>query len=230
MTMATNFRTEGKLSTAVVTGGETYDVVAFQSMLRAMTEIDFYPQHLEDYLQDIWKRDQYDVIAFYNYQQTTPGERADELGMLAKGPLEALGEGDQGILMLHHALTAFPKWQYWLNICGMGDWTTAHRPGPISRTDQRLHIEVANPQHPITSELESWDMVDETYNFADATAGSEVLLTTDHLESMRTIAWTRVHKNARVFCYQSGHDSQAFSNPQFRTVLARGVQWLAGKI
>ena len=170
------------------------------------------------------------MIAFYNYQQTTPGEDGDELGMLAKEPLEALGEDGRGILMLHHALTAFPKWQYWLDICGMEDWTKPHQPGPISSTDQRIHIEVSDPEHPITKGLKSWDMVDETYNFADATAGSEVLLTTKHPESMSTIAWTRVHRNARVFCYQLGHDSQAFSNPQFQTILARGVQWLAGRI
>ena len=223
-------QTEPRIKVAMVTGHHGYDVASFQSMLRSIPEIDFYPQHLEDYLKDIWKRDQYDVIAFYNYQQTTPGEGDDELGMLAKGPLEALGEDSRGILMLHHALTAFPKWQYWLDICGMEDWTKPHQPGPISRTDQRLRIEVTDPEHPITKGLAPWDMVDETYNFVDAAAGSEVLLTTEHPESMSTIAWTRVHRNARVFCYQSGHDNQAFSNPQFRSVLGRGVQWLARRI
>ena len=50
--MATSVRREGKISTAVVTGGEAYDVVGFQSMLKAMTDSDFYPQHIEDFVTD----------------------------------------------------------------------------------------------------------------------------------------------------------------------------------
>jgi type 1 glutamine amidotransferase len=46
---------------------------------------------------------------------------------------------------------------------------------------------------------------------------------------MKTIAWTRQYKNARVFCYQSGHDNQAYANPNFRKVVARGIHWLAGR-
>jgi type 1 glutamine amidotransferase len=63
----------------------------------------------------------------------------------------------------------------------------------------------------------------------DAGEGSDVLLTTVHPESMKTIAWTRQYKNARVFCYQSGHDNQAYANPNFRKVVARGIHWLAGR-
>ena len=49
-------------------------------------------------------------------------------------------------------------------------------------------------------------------------------------ESMKTLAWTRQYKNARVFCCQSGHDNQVFADSNFRTVIARGIQWLAGRI
>ena len=218
------------IKVAMVTGHHGYDVVSFQQMLRSIDGVDFYPQHLENFVQDSEEaRRSYDVIAFYNYQQTVPGEGDDEFSRRMKGPLEALGETGQGILMLHHALTAFPRWQYWLDICGMGDTTRAYRPGPGSRTDQKLRINIADRDHPITVGLAPWEIVDETYNFADAAEGSHVLLTTEHPESMGTIAWTRTHKNVRVFCYQSGHDGQAFGNPHFRTVLGRAVQWLAGK-
>jgi type 1 glutamine amidotransferase len=45
---------------------------------------------------------------------------------------------------------------------------------------------------------------------------------------MKTIAWTRTFGKARVFCYHTGHDNQAFTNP-VRTVVGRGIQWLAGR-
>lgn len=149
--------------------------------------------------------------------------------MLMKDALESLGENGQGIFMLHHSLTAFPDWQYWLDICGMRDPRVAPQPGPPSRVDQRLRIEIADPDHPITKGMPSWEMVDETYNMRDAAEGNHLLLTTDHPECMRTIAWTRRHKSAHVFSLQSGHDNQTYANPQFRGVIARSIQWLAGR-
>ena len=229
-----------QIKVAMVTGHHWYDVMNFQRMLRSFDGINFYPQHLEDFIQDDeTARREYDVVAFYNYQQDTPSVTGDQFSkniraewerIDVRGPLEELGETGQGILMLHHALTAFPKWQYWLDICGMGDTTKAHRPGVQSRTNQDLHIEVVDPNHPITMGIESWDMVDETYNFPDTGEGSDVLLRVDHPQSMNTIAWTRKHKDVRVFCLQSGHDNQTLSNPNFRLILGRGVQWLAGRI
>ena len=229
-----------QVKVAIVTGHHEYDVINFQRMLRSFPDIDFYPQHLEDFiLDDEEARSQYDVIAFYNYQQRTPSAMGDQFSkdirveeelVDIKGPLEALGETGQGILMLHHALTAFPKWQYWLDICGMGNTTKAFQPGSKSRTDQNLHIEVVDPHHPITRGMESWEMIDETYNFPDTGEGSEILLRVDHLQSMSTIAWTRKHRDVRVFCLQSGHDNQTFSHLHFRKILGRGVHWLAGRI
>ena len=243
--MTSGTQSDSRIKVAMVTGHHPYDVINFQLMLRSFPDIDFYPQHLEDFAQDIqwspgsWTPPSYDVIAFYNYQQHTPGAegdlftedaRVDWERVDVRGALEALGENGQGILMLHHALTAFPHWQYWLDICGMGDTTKAYQPGAESRTDQKLSIEVVDPEHPITRGMESWEMIDETYNFADTGEGSEVLLKTDHPQSMSTIAWTRQHKDARVFCLQSGHDNQTLSDPNFRKVLGRGVHWLAGRI
>ena len=73
-------------------------------------------------------------------------------------------------------------------------------------------------------------MVDETYLMNDATEGSQILLTTDHPKSMRTIAWTRQFKNARVYCLESGHDRETYVDPNYRAVLSRGILWSAGRI
>ena len=73
-------------------------------------------------------------------------------------------------------------------------------------------------------------MLDETYVVAEPDADSEILLFTDDPKSMRSIAWTRRYKNARVFCFQSGHDHHAYENPNFRLVISRGIQWAAGRL
>ena len=94
----------------------------------------------------------------------------------------------------------------------------------------RLRIDVADTRHPITEGIASWEMGDETYTMADAQEGSEILLTTAHAKSMRTIGWTREHKQARVFCFQSGHDNQTWQEPGFRQVLQRGIHWVSRRI
>jgi type 1 glutamine amidotransferase len=72
-------------------------------------------------------------------------------------------------------------------------------------------------------------MIDEIYTIDEPGPDNHLLLTTDHPKSMRSIAWTRTFGQARVFCYQSGHDAHAFDNPHFRTVLARGLAWVRGR-
>jgi type 1 glutamine amidotransferase len=62
---------------------------------------------------------------------------------------------------------------------------------------------------------------------ASAGEGSEVLLTTDHPKSMKTLGWARQYKQSRVFCLESGHDNQTWADPSFREVLRRGLLWCA---
>lgn len=140
-----------------------------------------------------------------------------------KETLEGLGDGDQGIFLLHHALVAFPGWPLWRELSGM------RKRGKVPYDfDQTAHIGIAETAHPITATLEPWDIVDETHNIDDANEDSHILLTTDHPQSMKTIAWNRTIGKARVFCYQGGDDNQAYSNLGFRAVVGRGIQWLAG--
>jgi len=215
--MTHSFQGRTKIKTAVITGHHPYEVTDFHLLFRSVPEIDFYPQNMEDFVTDTGKgRKQYDVLVFYNMHMETPVNKTKEV-------LEQLGETEQGILMLHHAILAFPKWQLWSDICGIQDRSFDFYP------EQSIRIEIAN-HHPITESLTSWKMIDETYTMKNAGESNEIILITDHPKSIKTIAWTRHYRKARIFCYQSGHDSQTYSNPQFRTVLARGIQWLAGSI
>lgn len=68
--MADVGQADSEIKVAMVTGHHEYDVVDFQQLLRSIPGIDFYPQHMEDFVLDSDQaRKQYDVIAFYNYQQ-----------------------------------------------------------------------------------------------------------------------------------------------------------------
>ncbi len=214
------------VKTAVVTGGHSFDVLGFHKLFRGLVGVDAYIQHIDDFASSKAPvRDSYDVVLFYFFMQDGPTDEG--LPWYAGRPktaLEHLGETEQGIVVLHHGLLAYRGWPVWSEIVGVRERGFGYTP------NQQIRVEIANPDHPITQGLSDWDMIDETYTMADAGVGSEILLTTTHPQSMRTLAWTRTYKNARVFCFESGHDNRAFANPGFRAMLTRGIRWAARKI
>ena len=228
--MTTSSRSSEKIKVAVITGHHPYEVVALQAFFRSLPEIDAYPQNLEDFVTDEGgSRSEYEAVVFYNYHLPTPGNEQFPLGGNVREVLEQLGETDQGIFVLHHAILAYPDWPLWQQIVG-SIYPNGMDPSREVLQDQRVSIQNVASDHPITEGLRAFEIVDETYPASEPGDGSEVLLTTNHPESMKTMAWTRTYKNARVFCYQSGHDNVAFNNTSFQTVVTRGIQWCARKI
>lgn len=224
--MLTNDSPDPSLRVAVVTGGHGYDTMPFHQLFRALPGVDAYPQHLEDWCFDEPAvRAAYDVVVFYTMMM--PGPFDEGLPWYAGKQLTALGElgsTDQGIVVLHHAILAFPEWQPWSDLVGIADRKFGYHWEGDPTT------EVANPTHPITRDLpaSSWSLADETYTM-DEPGGRDVelLLTTRHHRSMKANAWTNRYKNSRVFCYQSGHGAAVYADPNFRTVLGRGIRWVS---
>ena len=211
---------------AVVTGGHSYDVTNFHKLFRALEGLEVYIQHMDDFASSPEPvRDGYDAAVFYIMLREGPKDEGSPwYAGKPKTALEHLGLVKQGIVVLHHGLLAYPQWPIWNEIVGIQDRKFGYHIG------QSVRAEVRDPQHPITRGIAPWEMVDETYTMADAREGSEVLLTIAHPKSMRTIAWTRQHRNSRVFCFQCGHDNATWPNPSFREVLRRGILWAAGRI
>lgn len=212
------------IAVAVVTGKHTFDIPGFQQMFSSMSNMEFYLQGLENFVADVGKyNDKYDVVLFYNFHQQTPV--ADERdGAMILNSINKLAENGQGIFVLHHAILAFPNWEIWSQIVGITDRRFGYH------GNQTIQTDLMDDSHPITYGLKSWEMVDETYTMNEVGDDSQPLLAIDHVNSMHTVGWTRYYGNGRVFCYQSGHDNQSFNNPNFRTVLFRGIQWLANRI
>jgi hypothetical protein len=221
--MTTGSPATTKVKTAVITGGHSFDVLSFHRLFRSMEGIDAYIQHMDDFASSPQEvRDGYDAVLFYGMPRETPSDKGPSYSGRQRSVLEHLGETEQGILVLHHAILAYPDWSTWDEIVGIQDRSFGYH------DDQTIQIEVANPVHQITVGLTAWEMVDETYTMDDAGSDSDILLTVDHSKSMRTVGWTRCYKKARVFCYALGHGDAAWSDPNFRNVLTRGLQWVAG--
>lgn len=215
MTIATD-RTP--LQVAVVTGNHPFDAPNFQRLFRGMPGIDAVVQDFENWVHDWGQvRRGYDAVVFYHFHQATPE------GAFAEA-VEELGATGQGVVVLHHAVLAWPHWPEWSALCGIEDRSFGYHVG------QQVRVDVADPGHSITQGLTDWEMVDETYTMSGPGPDSAVLLTIDHPLSMRPVAWSRMHREARVFCLQCGHDQAAWAAPGFRVALHHGILWAAGRI
>ena len=151
--------TNSDIKTAVVTGNHEYDVLNFQRLFRELPDIDGYVQSLEDFATDPlggWKR--YDAVIFFNYHQDTPGSVGGELDDAVACSLGELAAAETGIVLLHHAILCYPQWDVWEDLSGIPT-----RGATGSAADQTLRIDPTDTDHPITSGLTSWDMIDEYY-------------------------------------------------------------------
>lgn len=213
---------QSPLMVALITGNHDFEVPEFIRLFRGMPGIDFYPQALENFVADLsGVRQRYDVLVFYNMHAEPPNPKAKAL-------IESLGESSQGLVFLHHGLLAYRTWDVMGEILGLPDRSFNFSPGYSG--GEKVRVEIADANHPVTRGLTTWTMTDETYGMASAGPGSHVLLTTDNPKSMKTLAWTRTYKNARVFAFASGHGKETFQDPNFQTVLHRGIVWAAGKM
>ena len=224
--MGTDKTTKDPIRCAVITGGHGYDVLNFHRFFRGMAGVDAYIQHMDDFASARANvRDSYDAVLFYTMLMDGP---VDDGGPWYAGrpktALEHLGETEQGIVLLHHAILAYPQWPVWSGIAGIQDRSFGHHP------EQTLRVEIANSEHPITRGRNAWEMADETYMMDEPGKDSEILLTVNHPKSMAAIAWARMHRRARVFCFQSGHDNLTWENPDFGETVLRGIQWAAQRL
>jgi len=214
------------LKVAVVTSGHSYDVPNFHRLFRALPGVEAFIQHMDDFASSpVEVRDGYAVVLFYIMLMQGPSnEGLPWYAGRPKDALEHLGATAQGIVVLHHALLAYPQWPVWSALVGIADRKFGFHMG------QTLQVQVTHRNHPMTRGLAPWTMGDETYTMAEPGEGSEILLTVEHAKSMKALAWTRSYKKSRVFCLQSGHDNVTWANAGFREVLHRGLRWCAGQI
>ena len=216
-----------KLLLAVITGGHSFDVPNFHRLFREIgDDMDVYIQHMDDFTSSSAAvRRGYDVVLFYTMLMDGPTNEGQP--WYAGQPLTALaelGQTAQGIVMLHHTILAYPQSPLWNALTGISKRTFGYYVGETVTTH------VADHDHAITRGLADWSMIDETYTMAEPGADSHVLLTYDHPKSMHAIAWTLPYHQARVFNYQAGHDNDTWQDPNFRTVLRRGILWAGGKL
>ncbi len=219
----TKASSEAPIRIAVVTGGHAFDVPEFYKLFRELPGVDAYPQHMEHFAscpEEI--RDAYDAVVLYGMERGEAPQVGPHYAGDAKQALERIIQQGQGIVILHHALLAWEKWEYWDQVIGHDERNFRWKP------DLELKVEVANNEHPITRGMADFDTVDEGYVLHGNHDGkSTILLTAEHDDIMKEVAWARELDKSRVFVLALGDNPTAWGNSGFRDVLKRGLEWAA---
>ncbi len=167
----------------------------------------------------------YDVIVFYNMEKRISKKRRDNL-------VELLDQG-VGVVALHHAMGAYPRWREFRKIIGgiylfkeqKIDDATCSASTYKHDIDFTIHVEDAD--HPITKGLSDFTVHDETYAGCWFAKDNHVLLTTDDSTSDKTVAWTRTYANAKVCTIQMGHGLQIFSQAAYKQLMEQAIRYCA---
>ncbi len=222
---------DAKIRVLVITGGHDYDVPQFNALFEAIPDITVEHAQLPEAAALLKPdlADKFDVVLMYDMwaQGFPPEQQQSFVALLQQGI---------GLFALHHTLGAHQQWPEYAKIIGGKFWIEAHevdgRTVPPSEYyhDRDIDVKIADPDHPITCGLEDFRIHDETYRNYDTDPSVRVLLTTDHPQSDRELSWVKTYGNSRVVYLELGHDHLAYENPHFRTLIARGIRWAAGRV
>jgi len=220
---------EPRLRVLLVTGGHAFEQAPFFAMFEGRKDIicrkAAYPEAgalLKPGLQK-----ECDVIVMYDMVKAiTPAEQRAFVALLEEGV---------GLVLLHHDLGAHGDWPEFTKIRGgkyfLQPGTVDGKAFPASTyaEGETVNVLVADRDHEITRGLKDFVLHDEVYGGCYIAPTVHVLLKTNHPQSVPEIAWVHRYGKSRVFYLMSGHDSAAWKDPNFTTILFRGIHWAAGR-
>jgi len=213
-----------KMQVAVLVENHEYDVVSFQRMLDSFADCECFVQPLDLFIRDEKNRDTYDTVLWYNMNIPVPDEGAP-LYMYMR---EKLGMTGQGIVLIHHALLCFKRWDLFTDVSGVSvrledGMFSYHQNTPVKCV-------IENTDHPVTRGLHDFSIIDETYIIGEPDQpGNEILITAECSVGIKNIGWAREYQMSRVFVTASGHDNQVYADWNYRKLIHNAILWTSKK-
>lgn len=211
----------------VVTGGHDFEREPFFALFQGYEDLTCQAvEHPRAH--DLFKPEaaaSYDVIVLYDmWQDITEEAKAHFISLLQRG---------KGLVALHHSLGSYQGWEEYTQIIGgkyhlqpyMKDGQ--ERPASTFQHGVRFTVQIADPDHPVTRGLTSFEILDETYGLFEVLPQVKPLLTTEEPTSGPTIGWAHTYGRSRVVYLQLGHDHAAYENPAYRRLVVQAIRWTA---
>lgn len=192
---------------------------------------------ITDDLESLKDAGQYDV--FVNWSTFVKPSDEQVAAMLAAV------EGGVGLFAIHGGAATF--WNSAPYLRALGSRFVRHDPY------KQFRVDILDPEHPITQGVASFEVEDELYEQGGDAAGFELLAegtkTGRPNSEMREfgdgplaadikvlaeaeghpLVYVKSHGKGRVHYNALGHDEKALKHPAFRTLIAQGLLWTAGR-
>ncbi|MFO0892312.1 MAG: ThuA domain-containing protein [Isosphaeraceae bacterium] len=166
----------------------------------------------------------HDVIVMYDFTR--------DLDPNGRTHLRSFIEGGGGIVVLHHALLNYQDWSWWTDEVVGGSYRLrkeGDRPSSTYKDRQSMFVR-PEAEHPVTRGIGPFHVVDESYRRMRISPRVRPLLSTDHPESDRLLAWIGPNERYRVVAIQLGHGPAVFGHPAYRSLVHNAMRWAARRL
>jgi hypothetical protein len=218
-----------KTKVLLITGGHGFDQEQFLKVFNDNPNIQLtHAEHAKG-TANAWDRPDiydYDAIVLYDMpKEITDAEKKKFVGMFEKGI---------GLLVLHHALVSYQHWPDYERIIGGRYPEEDGKSGVVTDKIGYQHdvghtVKIIAKDHPVTAGVSDFHIHDEIYwGFR---TGNDItpLITTDGRKSGKPLGWTRQEGKSRVVYLQLGHGPEAYTNPNYRKLVAQSIEFVRKK-
>ena len=130
----------------------------------------------------------------------------------------ALGRG-VGVLAMHTAVASLRDYPTWAAAIG-AIWLPEVSMHPLL---DAACVEIV--EHPLTSGMQNFSLLDERYCWLQA-VGSRTVLAQHTLDGVQhPLAWVRANGDSRIACDVLGHDTRSYESEEHRELVRRLAQW-----
>lgn len=208
----------------VITGGHRYDTACFHSIFSEFKGIktDTFLQPFANQMIAAGKTEKNDVILFYDSWKTISDEEIKAYKKLLKR--------GTGLVFMHHALVSYQDWPEFQQIIGGKYKKPKYKGDTIDLSDFKHDIILkidCTPEHPITKDIESFEIFDEGYMNIDIIPEVMPLLTTKHEFCDEITGWVHRVKKSRIVYLMPGHARPAFENEAYKKIIRNAIFWAA---
>jgi type 1 glutamine amidotransferase len=126
------------------------------------------------------------------------------------------------LLGIHGATAVSAERTRYINLIGAR--VTHHSPY------HEFQVVITGEQHPITSGIGDFRITDELYCMDREIIGGRVLATATWQEKKEPMLYVRSQGKGTVIYNALGHDTKAYENPAFRTLVLRSLAWASGSL
>jgi type 1 glutamine amidotransferase len=217
---------DAKTKVLLITGGHGFEREPFLKVFRENPNITLtHAEHTKG------TADAYDRADLFRYDAVVLYDMPKEIKDTQKQRFIELTKKGIGLVVLHHALVSYQHWRDYERIIG-GRYPEEDGKGGVVtekvgyQHDVDYTVKIAAKDHPITVGLSDFPIKDEIYWGFRTGSDIKPLITTDQPKSGKPLGWTRTEANSRIVYLQLGHGPEAYSNPNYRKLIAQSIAFV----